>query len=278
MSAWWQNLTLDEVIRAVVDVGVVGYLLYRLFIFIRGTRAVQLINGIVILLAAFQVSRWLNLYTLNWVMEKAIVVAAVALPIVFQPELRRALEQIGRGRLIPTTTFTEMGVEDIGRVIDQVVKAAEIHSRTRTGVLIVLERRTKLGDYTDTAVQMDALVTWELLTNIFIPNTPLHDGAVVARGSRIIAAGVWLPPAEATVLSSELGSRHRAAIGVTEHSDAVAVVVSEETGIISVANGGRLVRNLDEKSLRENLTALLIDKSPGARPFWGWNTKGGQAS
>lgn len=276
MPAWWQNLTLDEMVRAVVDIGLVAYVLYRLFVLIRGTRAVQLINGIFILLVAYAVSRWLNLVTLNWLMEKALVGGLVALPIVFQPELRRALEQLGRGRLIPAAALSDLGEEDVGRVIDQVVRAVEILSRNKTGALIVMERSTKLGEYLDAGIPVDATVTWELLTNIFIPNTPLHDGALVIRGTRVLAAGVWLPLAEATLLSTELGSRHRAAIGVTEHSDAVAVVASEETGTISVAHGGRLLRNLDEKALRETLTTLLPAKSLMPRGLWQWASKGGQ--
>lgn len=259
-----------EIVLSVLDIGLVAYVLYRLFILIRGTRAVQLINGIFVLLLANAASRALNLYTLKWLLDQAIFTAAVALPVVFQPELRRALETLGRGRFIPTTGISELNEEDVGRVLDQVVKCTEILSRNKTGALVVLERETKLGEVIDSGIKIEGYVSWELFTNIFIENTPLHDGAVIVRGNRVMAAACWLPLAEATFLAHELGTRHRAAVGVTEHSDAIAVVVSEETGTISVAHGGKLIRDLDEKALRELLTALLVPKSAPGRTFWSW--------
>lgn len=261
------QFTLGEYLLAVVDIGLVAYILYRLFILIRGTRAVQLINGLFILLLATAASRVLRLYTLNWLLEKVVLGASVALPIVFQPELRRALEQLGRGRFIPTKGFLDPGDEDPARLIDQVSKAAEILARNKTGALMVIERETRLGEVIDSGIPIDGKVSWELLTNIFIPNTPLHDGAVILRGDRVMAGACWLPLAEATELEHRLGSRHRAGVGITEHSDAVSVIVSEETGEVSVANGGKLIRGLDEKALREMLTALLTPR-PAVRTLW----------
>lgn len=268
------RFSFTEIALALLDISLVAYVLYRLFILIRGTRAVQLINGIFILLLGNAISTALNLHTLKWLLDQAIFTAAVALPVVFQPELRRALETLGRGRFIPAPGLKELGDEDVGRVLDQVVKAAEILSRNKTGALIVFERETKLGEVIDSGIRIEGYVSWELLTNIFIQNTPLHDGAVILRGNRVLAAACWLPLAEATYLAHELGTRHRAAVGVTEHSDCVSVVVSEETGTISVAHGGKLIRDLDEKALRELLTALLAPRPAPGRPFWSWGSSG----
>lgn len=257
-----------------LDVSLVAYILYKLLSLIRGTRAVPLINGIFVLALAFVVAERLGLNTIQFILEKVFLAAAVAIPIIFQPELRRALEYLGRGKLLPSNRRSDDLVEeDIRRLIEQVVRAAEILGRTKTGALLVIERETGLGEYVDSGVKVDGLVTTELLTNIFIPNTPLHDGAVVVRGNRVAAAACWLPLAEASVLAHDLGTRHRAGVGVTEQSDAVTIVISEETGTISLAQNGKLVRFLDEKTLREMLTNLLeVKKTSGARSFWHWGS------
>jgi diadenylate cyclase len=258
--------------RTILDISIVAYIVYKLFSLIRGTRAVPLINGLFTLIIAYLIAKQLDLYTIQWILENAFVAASVAVPIIFQPELRRALEHLGRGRLLPTNRQREdLKGEELRKLIDQVVRAAEILGRTKTGALIVLERETGLGEYIDSGIQLDAVVTWELLTNIFVEKTPLHDGAVVIRANRAAAAACWLPLAEASVLSHELGTRHRAGVGVTEQSDAVTVIVSEETGTISVAQGGKIIRNLDDKTLREMLTTLLeANKPTGSRSFWNW--------
>lgn len=258
--------------RTILDISIVAYIVYKLFSLIRGTRAVPLINGLFTLIIAYLIAKQLELYTIQWLLENSFIAASVAIPIIFQPELRRALEHLGRGRLLPTNRQREdLKGEELRKLIDQVVRAAEILGRTKTGALIVLERETGLGEYIDSGIQLDAVVTWELLTNIFVEKTPLHDGAVVIRANRAAAAACWLPLAEASVLAHELGTRHRAGVGVTEQSDAVTVIVSEETGSISVAQGGKLIRNLDEKTLREMLTTLLeVNKPTGSRGFWNW--------
>lgn len=255
-----------------LDISLVAYILYKLFSLIRGTRAVPLINGIFVLVLAYLAARLLELYTIQFILDKAFILASVAIPIIFQPELRRALEHLGRGRLLPNRRTDELKEEELSRLIDQVVRATEILGRSKTGALLVIERETGLGEYIDSGIRVDGVVSWELLTNIFIPNTPLHDGAVVISGSRVAAAACWLPLAEASVLAHELGTRHRAGVGVTEQSDAVTVIVSEETGTISVAQSGKLVRHLDEKMLRETLTTLLEvkKKQAGSRSFWNW--------
>lgn len=267
--------TLLDYARTVVDITLVAYILYKLFSLIRGTRAVPLINGVITLVIAYLAARFLRLYTIQFILENAFIAASVAIPIIFQPELRRALEHLGRGRLLPTNRRTdEFKEEDTTRLVDQVVRATEILGRTKTGALIVIERETGLGEYIDSGIKLDAVVTWELLTNIFVEKTPLHDGAAVIRGNRVAAAACWLPLAEASVLAHELGTRHRAGVGVTEQSDAVTVIVSEETGTISVAVQGRLTRNLDEKTLRDMLINLLeANKKPtSGRGLFNWGT------
>ncbi len=259
-------------LRIIVDVSIVAYLFYKLFSLIRGTRAVPLINGIFVLAIGDLVARYFQLHTINFILGKIFIAATVAVPVIFQPELRRALEYLGRGRLLPTNRTTEeLKEEDQRQLIDQVVRAVEILGRTKTGALLVIERETGLGEFIDSGIKVDGRVTWELLTNIFIPNTPLHDGAVVIRGTRVAAAACWLPLAEASVLAHELGTRHRAGVGITEQSDAVTIIVSEETGTISLAQGAKLLRHLDEKTLREMLNAILeVKRSEKRRSFFNW--------
>jgi len=235
---------------------------------IRGTRAVQLLKGIVMILLATGVSQTLQLNALNWLLDKTLTIGLFAIPVVFQPELRRALEQLGRGRFFvrSSTLFEET---DVPRTITEVTKSTQVLSKNKIGALIILERDTGLGDYVETGIGIGAVVSSELLINIFIPNTPLHDGAVMMQGNRIMAASCFLPLSENSSLSKELGTRHRAAIGISEQSDAVAIVVSEETGQVSIAMNGTLTRNLDEQSFRELLTNLLVpEKTSGGFSFF----------
>jgi len=265
-------MTALDIITSIIDIAIVAYVIYRLFILIRGTRAVQLIKGVIALVIATTVSGWLHLYTINWLMRQAQVMLLVALPIVFQPELRRALEHIGRGRLF-ARSFMFLGEEELKKVIEQVVRATELLAKNKTGALIVIERETGLKDIAETGTKIDGVVSAEFLVNIFVPKTPLHDGAVILRGDRIVAAGCFLPMTERQDLDRELGARHRSALGITEHSDALAVVVSEETGGISLANAGKLIRHLDLKTLAELLQANLIP-----RPITGAAPAGGAAN
>ncbi|MEW6522390.1 MAG: diadenylate cyclase CdaA [Bacillota bacterium] len=257
-------LTIRDVIGAVVDIAIVAYVLYRFFMLIRGTRAIQLLKGIAILLLATIASQFLRLYTINWILVNARLMLAVALPVVFQPELRRFLEQIGRGRFFAGRSLVFLGEVNIERMIEELAKAVGQMSRNRTGALIVLEREIGLNDFIETGIGIDGLVTSEFLVNIFVPNTPLHDGAVIIRGDRVQAAACFLPFTD-SVVGTELGGRHRAALGITEVSDSLAVVVSEETGTISLANAGRIIRHLDLKTLSEMLTALM---QPKATHLW----------
>jgi len=261
--------------RTILDISLVAYIFYKLFSLIRGTRAVPLINGVITLVVALQVAEWLRLYTIQFILENVFIAASVALPIIFQPELRRALEHLGRGRLIKASLRSDEEQDaEMRRTIDQVVRAAEILGRNKTGALIVLARETGLKEYIDSGIKLDALVSAELLVNIFVEKTPLHDGAAIIQNNRVAAAACWLPLAESTVLSHDLGTRHRSGVGITEQTDCVVVIVSEETGIISVAYQGGLTRNLDEKSLREILLKLMDrGKRPSSvRGLFGWGS------
>lgn len=253
-----QSLTVWDMMIAVIDIGVVSYVFYRLFMLIRGTRAVQLIKGIIVLVVATFASQYLGLREVNWLLKRVMEALIVAIPVVFQPELRRALEQLGRGRLFtPAPSADELDEEARSRLIDELLRATEMLSKNKIGALLVLERTTGLNDYIETGIKIDGVVSAEFLINIFIPNTPLHDGAVIVRGNRVLAAACFLPLTDQGGLPTELGSRHRAALGISEQSDALALVVSEETGAVSLANAGKLIRSLDSRTLREMLTAQL---------------------
>ncbi len=253
-----QNMTPGEAIISILDVALIAYLLYRIILLIRGTRAIHLVQGLIVLLFATVVSGWLNLSVINWLLEQAQLSLLVAVPIVFQPELRRALEQVGRGRLFGQggPFFQQMDVEDL---LDDLLQAVRTMSRSKLGALIVLERETGLQDVAETGIEIDGKVSSEFLVNIFVSNTPLHDGAVIIRGDRVAAAACFLPLTEAQV-DPKMGGRHRAALGITEETDALAVVVSEETGAISLAQDGRLIRNLDAERLRELLAESLAQE------------------
>ncbi|WP_418791501.1 diadenylate cyclase CdaA [Phosphitispora sp. TUW77] len=251
----------------IVDILVMAALIYKLFQWIKGTRAVQLLKGIVVLLIATTISDWLGLYTINWILKNIRTMVVVAIPVVFQPELRRALERLGRGKFF-ARPFTFLEEEDKSSVINEIIRAVINLAKNKTGALIVLERETGINDYIETGVSLDSVISGEFIINVFIPNSPLHDGAVIIRGDRVAAAGCFLPLSENPNLGKELGTRHRAGIGITEISDAIAIMVSEETGVISLAREGRITRNYDEKTLREVLTGMLFQKQNNHTQFW----------
>lgn len=251
----------------IVDIIFVAIVAYKLIMLIKGTRAVQLIKGLVLLLIFTTISDWLGLYTIHWLLKNTMTMVFVALPVVFQPELRRALERLGRGDIFGST-INLLGNEDKRKLIDEIVKIVQIMSKNRMGVLIVFEREIGINEYIETGTKIDGIVTGELLINIFTDKTPLHDGAVIIREERIVAAGCLLPLSEHIYLSKDLGTRHRAALGITEVSDSLAVVVSEETGSISLAVEGKLTRYLDESNLRDMLENLLLAKQNKQRYFW----------
>jgi len=259
--------------RSLLDIAVVTGLLYWLLWVAQGTRATQLIRGAAtFLIAAIVLARTLDLRTLSWVIDRMWPALVVAIPVLFQPELRRALDQLGHtGSWLRTSLPASADQPALANSIDEIVRSAAQLSRLRYGALMVIERETGLQDYADRGVALDALVSRQLLVTIFFPNSPLHDAAVLIREDRIVAGSVVLPLTDNISAMSNLGTRHRAGIGVTEDSDALAVVVSEETGQISVAHHGRLIRNLDQDRLRRVLRTLArIDRVDRVEQLTGW--------
>jgi diadenylate cyclase len=243
-------------ISAVLDIAIVALVLYWLLSLISGTSAATLVRGILILLTlGFVLSNVFNLTMLQFLLRNSIPALIFAIPVLFQPEIRRALEQLGRaGSLIPRTTVISPNT----RLAETIAHAAQQLAERRFGALLVIERATPLGEYASKGVAVDGLLSTDRILNIFWPNSPLHDGAVVIHGDRVVAASVVLPLAQSPTVE-HIGTRHRAAIGITEISDAIAVVVSEETGTISLANAGRMVRNLGEARLQKVLS--ILDRS-----------------
>ena len=270
-----------SVIQVIVDVGIVSYVIYKIVILVKETRAWQLIKGILFILAAAEISRRFGLKTIAFILDKTIQYVAIALVVLFQPELRRGLEQIGRRSLSDIFSFKDffsideenIKVQKIA-IIEEIVKACVELSKTYTGALIVIERNTKIGDIINTGTQLDSNISSELLINIFTPNTPLHDGAVIIRGNRIIAAACFLPLTDNPNLSKELGTRHRAALGITEVSDSIAIVVSEESGKISFSLNGGLTRNLTPDTLRKALNKSLLKSDTGSKKLSLWKVRG----
>ncbi|MGN1058914.1 MAG: diadenylate cyclase CdaA [Clostridia bacterium] len=239
----------------VIDVTVVAFIIYNVMKFIRQTRAVQLLKGIGILLVVMYVSDWLQLNVINFILINTMQVGVTALLIVFQPELRRGLEHMGRSKLGGIFTFEEP--RKLSDLIDEVCIAVSSCAKTKTGALIVFEKQTRLNDLLTGGTLINAEISSEVLENIFVPNTPLHDGAVIIRNERIYMAAAVLPLSSNKNLSKEFGTRHRAALGVSEASDCVALVVSEETGKISVMINGNMIRNLSVASLSKLLNKVL---------------------
>jgi diadenylate cyclase len=274
---YFADLTWKEWIKDLIDISIVSYIIYKMILLVRGTRAVQLLKGIFVLVGTWAISTWFNLYTLKWLMNQMFTFGVVTILIIFQPELRRALEQLGRGKLFSRSSVVE---RDINERINEIIKSINYMAKRKIGALIVFERSTGLSDYIESGIQMESIVSSELLINIFIPNTPLHDGAVIVRANQIMAAGCYLPLSENPFISKELGTRHRAGIGVTEVCDAVSIIVSEETGQVSLAVGGMIVRDIKEESLISKLFEEL-NPNPKVRgegqgpkvPFW--RRKGG---
>lgn len=245
-------------IADVLDILIVAFLLYELLMLTKETRASAVLKGLVTLVVASWVSDLLGLTALNWVLLNVVNNGAVVLVILFQPELRKALEQIGRGAIRERAAGGESA-----RIVSEITHCMLNLSRRRVGALIVIEQRIGLKDVIETGTSLQSEISSALLENIFEPNTPLHDGAVVIRGDRIMAAACILTLSEGKGISRELGTRHRAAIGITETTDAIALIVSEETGIISMAREGRLTRHLDRAGLEQVLTSLYQPKENG---------------
>jgi len=237
-------------LRDAIDILIVAYVVYRVIHSIQGTRATTLVKGLAIVFASSVVARALSLRTVSWLLDQATTLFLVALPVVFYPELRRGLEQLGRGQLFGWMTGRGEGQQAFD--LEAVIEACGRLSAKKTGALIVLQRQVGLHEFMETGIKLDAVISAELLLNVFEPNSPLHDGAVIISGGRIASAGCVLPLTDSQ-LRGGLGTRHRAAVGMSEQTDAVIIVVSEETGTISLAVGGNLRRYLTEARLREQL-------------------------
>lgn len=250
----------------VLDIVIVAFAIYKLLYFISGTRAMQLVKGLTILILAMFAAHALDLYTVYFILSNALRYGAFAIIVIFYPELRRVLEYIGRGTFSITRMTRESNVDEAGRMINEVSDAISYFSETRTGALIVFEKNTKLGEVLDHGTIMDAFASSMLLKSIFYEGTSLHDGAVVIRDAKVYAAGCILPVSQNKDIEKTLGTRHRAGLGITEVSDAVAVIVSEETGVISVASRGKLSRHVDEETLKQLLTEMYISKAEKSGP------------
>jgi len=251
----------------VLDILLVASIFFWLLYLVRGTRAVPLLRGVIFLtISVTLLSGLIHLRALGWLTQKALPALLVAIPVVFQQELRRALERLGRaGTLFGRTAGGHAALE---QTLEAVAQACYILSERRYGALVVLERETGLQEFVDSGVPLDAAITSDLLVTIFDPHTMLHDGAVIVRHGRVMAAACVLPLSTAFLADRQLGLRHRAALGVTEDSDAIAVVVSEERGSISIAHSGRIIRNLDAKRLKTVLQAFFQPALERAWPRW----------
>ncbi|MCL6457592.1 MAG: diadenylate cyclase CdaA [Gorillibacterium sp.] len=262
--------TLGDTVKEIVDILIVSYIVYQLLILLRGTRAIQLMKGIIIVVAIWAFSIWFDLNTLQWLMNQMFNIGVIALIIIFQPELRRALEQLGRGRMFSRTNAEEDQM--VSQRIGQLLKAVNYLCNRKIGALIVFERETGLNEYIESGIHIGAELSSEILINIFIPNTPLHDGAIIIRQNEIVAAACYLPLSENPFISKELGTRHRAGIGLSEMSDGISVIVSEETGTVSLAINGLVVRDIKEESLISKLYEELRPKRKTIerKPFFKW--------
>ncbi len=256
----------------IIEIIIIAFVLYNIMVWIKNTKAWVLLKGIIVVVAFALLAYILNLRTILWIAGKTISVGVIALVIIFQPELRRALEQLGRKKI--AFGLFNFGMSDKGErfsseTVDAIIDAVYDMGAVKTGALIVVEQEMLLDEYVQTGIQVDALVSSQLLINIFEHNTPLHDGAVIIRGNRIVAATCYLPLTDSQALSKELGTRHRAGVGVSENTDSMTIIVSEETGKVSLAVGGQLIRNIDKESLRSKLV-YVRNKTIDVKSFKLW--------
>lgn len=245
-------------IWAVIDILVVAFIFYKGYLLIKETRAEQLLKGIILLLLLIPISSFLRLNTLNFILTKSLTIGVLSMVIIFQPEIRKALEHIG------SSTFNDLRImpndEDLEKLVHEIVEAVDNMALTKTGALIAIEQKTGLDEYIKTGTQIDSIVSDSLIENIFVKNTPLHDGAMIISYDRIVAAGCVLPLSQNQNIDKLLGTRHRAAIGLSEASDALLIIVSEETGGISLAVKGRLTKNYDREKLKSMLLRIMRNR------------------
>ncbi len=269
IGAFFWNIFNRPQLKDGLDILIVAFILYQLFMLTRGTRASQVLKGFGVLIIVSWLSGFLGLVTLNWLLLNIVNNGSVVLLILFQPEIRRALERIGRGANIDRSVYDK---DESVRIVNEITQSLLTLSRRRVGALVVFEQKTGLKDYIDTGTILDSEISGPLLTNIFEPNTPLHDGAVIIRDDRIVAAACVLSLSDQSNLSRDLGTRHRAGLGASETTDAVVFIVSEETGIISMAQGGRLTRHLDADALNKALSGLYQREQYGFKQLGAWMT------
>mgnify|MGYP000853012379 FL=1 len=271
-SIRFSNIAMPSIgIRDILDIVIVAYLIYKMIFWIKETRAWVLFKGILVICIFALMCYILRLNTILWILSKTISVGIIAVIVVFQPELRKALEQLGKSKhffALLSFESQEKSREYTEKTVEEIIKASEKMSAARTGALMLIERDVPLGDFERTGINIDAVVTSQLLINIFEKNTPLHDGAVIIKNNRVAAATCFLPLTESNEVSMELGTRHRAAIGASEVSDAFIVVVSEETGAISIANSGVLYRNLSIDAMRRMLLQGRKNQKKKKKIFW----------
>lgn len=244
----------------ILEIVILAFVIYHVALWIKNTRAWTLLKGIIVLLTCYVISYILGMNVIVWIFERTISIGITALMIVFQPELRRALEELGQKKivstLIPFDDTRNQNERFSDRSINEIVKATVEMAKVKTGALIILEKDIDLSEYERTGIKLDSTISSQLLINIFEHNTPLHDGAVIIRGDRIVSATCYLPLSDNMGLSKELGTRHRAGVGISEVTDSLTIIVSEETGKISVAVGGKLLRNIDGELLKKKLTEM----------------------
>ncbi|MGN0326618.1 MAG: diadenylate cyclase CdaA [Lachnospiraceae bacterium] len=258
-------------ITDIIEILVISFIVYQILAWVSKTRAWSLLKGLIVILAFVLLAAVFKMNTILWIVEKCLSIVVIAIVVVLQPELRRALEQLGRQNIFASLITSDAGKQTgrySDRTIDEIVKAAFAMGRVRTGALMVLERNESLAEYEKTGISVDAVVSSQLLINIFEHNTPLHDGAVIFRDNRIVSATCYLPLSDNRSLSKSLGTRHRAAVGISEATDSLTVVVSEENGKVSVAYGGELFSGLNQEGLREKLE--MIQDKPQEENRRGW--------
>lgn len=269
---WWSIPQVNFI--DIIEIIILSFLIYQILQWFKTTRAWALFKGIVVLLIFAVIAYLFQMNTILWLANKTINVGIIAMVIIFQPELRRALEQLGRKNFVGKIFNSEIGKNNSERFSDktivEIIRAVYQMGKVKTGALIVMEQEVSLGEYERTGIDVDGLVTAQLLINIFEHNTPLHDGAVLVRGDRIVSATCYLPLSDSMELSKELGTRHRAAVGISEVSDSFTIIVSEETGHISVAVGGRLRRNVDQETLELLLRDIQNKQTDDNRRFRIW--------
>ncbi|AND37804.1 MULTISPECIES: diadenylate cyclase CdaA [Cytobacillus] len=268
------DFSILKLLANTIDILLVWYVIYKLIMIVKGTKAVQLLKGIFVIILVKVASDKFHLQTLGWMMEQVLLWGFLAIIIIFQPELRRALEQLGRGRFFSRTANQEE--ENQEKLVESIAKAVDYMAKRRIGALISVERETGLNDYIETGIQLDSKISSELLINIFIPNTPLHDGAVIIQKNCVAAAACYLPLSESPFISKELGTRHRAALGISEVTDSITIIVSEETGSVSLTKNGELHRDLKAEAFKDMLSSELLVQQKikqTSSGLWNWRGK-----